>query len=203
VRVKEYDAPETSMRCLAPRDVNEIVPELKPKRNKSQRVKKSLGDDFVTYIMDDEPRNIYEAHASPEVEYWKDAVHSEMDSIITNETWELVELPIGYKPVGCKWIFKRKCRPDGTIEKYKARLVPKGFTQKEGEDYFDTYSPIARSPTIRTLIALAAAHSLLIHQMGGLASRCGPRARELANGLRLSTAVPSQDLSGARVTVWG
>ena len=70
-----------------------------------------------------------------------------MDSIISNGTWEITDLPAGCKPVGCKWIFRRKRRPDGTIEKYKAHLVAKGFTQKKEEDYFDTYSPVARLPT--------------------------------------------------------
>ncbi|KAK1612693.1 hypothetical protein QYE76_036366 [Lolium multiflorum] len=67
--------------------------------------------------------------------------------------------------VGCKWVFKKKLRPDGTIEKYKARLVAKGYTQKEGEDFFDTYSPVARLTTIRVLLSLPASHGLRVHQM--------------------------------------
>ena len=82
-----------------------------------------------------------------------------------NHTWELVDLPLGSKPWGCKWNFKRKMKTDGSIDKYKARLVAKGYKQKEGLDYFDTYSPVTRITSICMLIAIAVLHNLEIHQM--------------------------------------
>jgi hypothetical protein len=65
--------------------------------------------------------------------------------------------------VGCKWVFKKKLRSDGTIDKYKTMLMAKGYTQKEGKDFFDTYSSVARLTTIRVLLSLAASHGLLIY----------------------------------------
>jgi hypothetical protein len=84
---------------------------------------------------------------------------------MSNGTGEVVECPYGCKPVGCKWVSKKKLRPNGTIEKYKARPVAKGYTQKEGEDFFDSYSPVALLTTIRVLLSLTASHGLLVHQM--------------------------------------
>ncbi|GKA37080.1 zinc finger, CCHC-type containing protein [Tanacetum coccineum] len=88
-----------------------------------------------------------------------------MDSIIGNNTWVLADLPPRCKPLGCKWIFKRKLKVDGTIEKFKARLVIQDFKQKSGIYYFDTYALVANISTIRLLIALASIQSLIIHQM--------------------------------------
>jgi hypothetical protein len=115
--------------------------------------------------MDDTPTTIAEAYSSLDADLWKEAVQSEMDSIMSNGTWEVVDRPYGCKPVGCKWVFKKKLRSDGTIEKYKARLVAKGYTQEEDEDYFDTYSPVACLTIIRVLLSLATSHGLLVHQM--------------------------------------
>ncbi|KAL0303153.1 UNVERIFIED_CONTAM: Retrovirus-related Pol polyprotein from transposon TNT 1-94 [Sesamum radiatum] len=103
--------------------------------------------------------------ASLEAKQWKEAVKSEMDSIVSNRTWVLVDLPPGYTTIGYKWIFKKKLKPDGSVDKFKARLVAKCFKQKERIEYFDTYSPVARFTTIRVLIALASVYNLTIHQM--------------------------------------
>ena len=117
------------------------------------------------YHVDDTSTTIAEAYASPDADDWKEDVQSEMDLILSNGTWKLTERPYGCKPVGCKWVLKKQLRPDGTIEKYKARLVAKGYTQKEGEDFFDTYSPVARLTTIRALLSMAASYGLIVHQM--------------------------------------
>ena len=76
-----------------------------------------------------------------------------------------MDLPPGSKPLGYKWIFKKKMKADGPIDKYKAKVVIKGYKQKEGLDYFDTYSPVTRISSIQMLIAIAAIHNLEIHQM--------------------------------------
>jgi hypothetical protein len=88
-----------------------------------------------------------------------------MDSIMSNETWEIVKRLYVCKPIGCKWMFKKKLRPNGTIERHKVRLVAKGYTQKEGEVFFDTYSHVAQLTIIRVLLSLAASHGLIIHQI--------------------------------------
>ena len=82
-----------------------------------------------------------------------------------NHTWDLVELPQGRKPIGCKWIFKEKRGKDGSIMRYKAHLVAKGYTQKYGVDYDETFSPVVRFSSIRAILAFAVQNDMLIHQM--------------------------------------
>jgi hypothetical protein len=84
---------------------------------------------------------------------------------LANGTWKLTERPYRCKPVGCKWVFKKKLRADGSIEKYKARFVEKGHAQRKGEYFFHTYSLLATLTTIRVLLSLASSHGLLSHQM--------------------------------------
>ncbi|MDD0148451.1 reverse transcriptase domain-containing protein, partial [Shigella flexneri] len=74
---------------------------------------------------------------------------SEIDSILYNHTWELVDLHPVCKPLGSKLVFKRKVKTDGTVDKYKARLIIKGYKQQKGYNYFDTYSPLSRKNFIR------------------------------------------------------
>ncbi|KAL0360689.1 UNVERIFIED_CONTAM: Retrovirus-related Pol polyprotein from transposon TNT 1-94 [Sesamum radiatum] len=136
-----------------------------PRRSKRAKIAKTFGPEFLTYVLENEPRTINEALSSPEAPFWKEAINSEIESIMQNHTWELMDLPPGSTPLGCKWILKRKYKADGSIDKYKARLVAKGFKQKEGLDFFDTYSPVTRITSIRVLIAIAALYDLEIHQM--------------------------------------
>jgi hypothetical protein len=81
-----------------------------PRRSKRKSTEKYFGDDFILYLMDDTPKTIAEGYSSPDANYWKEAVRSEVDSIMSNGTWEVIEHPYGCKPVGCKWVLKKKLR---------------------------------------------------------------------------------------------
>ena len=163
---KTQEETSSNKRTHSPEEPEEVEPEeVELRRSKRTRVEKSFGSEFLTYMLEDEPRTFQEAITCPEAPLWKEAVKNEIDSILQNHTWELVDLPPRCKPLGSKWIFKRKMKADGTVDKYKARLVVKGYRQTEGLDYFDTYSPVTRITSIRMVLAIAALRKLEVHQM--------------------------------------
>ena len=81
----------------------------------------------------------------------------ELDALHKTGTWDLVDLPSGKYAIGCKWVYKIKTRLDGTVDRYKARLVARGFTQEYGIDYEEIFAPVARLSSVMTLIAVSAA----------------------------------------------
>ena len=87
---------------------------------------------------------------------WKSAMKSVMDSMYTNQVWTLVDAPEGVKPISCKWVFKKKNDMDGNIQTYKVRLVVKGYRQRHGIDYDETFSLVTMIKSIRIMLVIAA-----------------------------------------------
>lgn len=147
---------------------------IQPQVRRSQRIttKPSYLDDYVILaeiecerllmLVNDEPYDFGEAK---NLKVWVDACEDELFSIEKNNTWVLVELPKGVKPIGLKWIFKIKCNADGSISKYKARLVAKGYVQRHGVDYDEVFAPVARIETIRLIISIAASNGWEVHHL--------------------------------------
>ena len=112
-------------------------------------------------MLEDEPQTFKEVVNFTEGFLWKKAIKSEIDSILLNHAWELVDLPPSCKPLSSKWIFKRKMKSNWSIDKYKARLVIKGYKQTKGLDYFDMYFLVTRINFIWIVLA-----NIEVHQMG-------------------------------------
>ncbi|RVX09023.1 Retrovirus-related Pol polyprotein from transposon TNT 1-94 [Vitis vinifera] len=144
-----------------------------PLRRSTRERRSTISDDYVVYLqehefdmgLEDDPISVSQVKQSSNSEKWIEAMKDEMKSMKDNGVWDLVELPKGVKPIGCKWIFKTKRDSKGNIVRYKARLVAKGFTQKEGIDYKETFSPVSSKDSFRIIMALVAHYDLELHQM--------------------------------------
>ncbi|PHT68809.1 hypothetical protein T459_28296 [Capsicum annuum] len=90
---------------------------------------------------------------------------SEVQALEANNTWVIVDLPKGKNTVGSKWIYKIKYLSNGEVERFKERLVAKGYSQQEGLDYHETFSPVAKMVTVRCTITLAASQGWNLYQM--------------------------------------
>jgi hypothetical protein len=94
---------------------------------------------------------------------WVDAMVEEYDSIVKNSTWEIVPRPVNKSVVGSRWIYKVKQAFDGSVEKYKARSMARGFSHIEGIDYDETFAPVARYSSIKSILALSPQMGWRIH----------------------------------------
>ncbi|XP_076892200.1 uncharacterized protein LOC143543824 [Bidens hawaiensis] len=109
-----------------------------------------------------EPQSFNEAMSDVN---WVNAMNEEIEALNRNNTWNLVELPSNRKPIGCRWIYKIKYKSTGEIDRYKARLVSKGYNQREGIDFDETFSPVVKMVTVTTVIAMAVQNSWPLYQL--------------------------------------
>ena len=144
------------------------VRNLTTKRQRKTPKKFSLDECNITESLtteNGEPQSVHEALNGKDSEKWKRALEEEYDSLIKNETWELVPPPKDCNIIRSKWLMKIKRDADGNVDRHKARLVAEGYSQTQGIDYEDVFSPVAKYFSIRTLLALANKYDLQIHQM--------------------------------------
>ena len=142
-----------------------------PVRRSTRERRSAIPPDYLVYIGEQDydigsvtdSITYEEAVSCPQSKLWLDAMRDEIQSMRHNGVWELVELPEGHRPIGCKWVYKTKRDPKGKIEKFKARLVAKGFTQREGVDYEATFSPVSSKDSFRVIMALVAHFDMELH----------------------------------------
>lgn len=92
-------------------------------------------------------------------------MNKELDALEENNTWTIMPLPPGKKSIGSKWVYKVKLKPDGTVERFKARLVAKWYNQTYGIDYLDSFSPVAKVVTVSVLLSLSTSNGWFLHQL--------------------------------------
>lgn len=126
--------------------------------------KPSYLGDFVCFAEIETPTTFEQAILGKEKDEWQKAMKSELQSLRDNNTWKEVNLPKGCKALPCKWVYRVKTNPDGSVDRFKARLVVKGFSQREGIDFDQTFSPVTRLATVRSVLGVAASENMKLAQ---------------------------------------
>ncbi|KAL0290025.1 UNVERIFIED_CONTAM: Retrovirus-related Pol polyprotein from transposon RE1 [Sesamum angustifolium] len=96
---------------------------------------------------------------------WQKAMNKELKALSDNNTWSFMQLPKEKKAIGSKWVFKIKYNPNGTVERYKARLVAKSYSQVEGLEYNETFAPVAKFAIVKCLFEVFAVKGWELHQL--------------------------------------
>eukprot|EP00253_Pinus_taeda_P006086 PITA_06086 len=146
-----------------PKEPEKIEFELKEEESNSTTKEESKDEDPQTSVLRRlvcERRILKEAVDSEDGKIWKEVMVDEMTSLHKNEAWDLVEFPAGRKPNGSKWVFKKKMNVEGKVEKPKALLVAKGYSQVLGIDFGDIFSPIVKVASIRLLLSVVVAFDI-------------------------------------------
>ena len=133
----------------------------------------TISDDYIVYLQKHEYdvgdvsdlTTYKEAIVSPRSDFWIDAMKDEMTSMSHNKVWSLVDFPDDCRPIGCKWVFKSKHDDKGQVERYKARLMVKGYSQRKGIDFKETFSPLSTKDSICIIMTIVAHFDLELHQM--------------------------------------
>jgi hypothetical protein len=171
VGIEENETPPTNDHGEEPQQENDDEPQL-TRRSMCER-RSVIPNDYVMYMSKDvndigkmdDPASYKEAIKSKNLLKWHEAMEEELRSMSSNDVWDLVEIFDGAKRVGCKWVYKMKYDSKGKIERFNTRLVAKGFTQREGIDYKETFSSISKKDSFRIVMALVAHYDLELHQM--------------------------------------
>ncbi|GJV17424.1 ribonuclease H-like domain-containing protein, partial [Tanacetum coccineum] len=157
----------SSRQSVFPKNYNDFVVESKVKYGLEKYVgySKLNSENFCLVTQLNKTREPKTYFKASKYSHWTDAINQEMDALLRNDTWKLVNLPEGRKAIGSKWIYKIKFRSSGEINRYKARLVTQGFGQKEGIDYEETFSPVVIMATVRCLLNVVVLMSWPVFQL--------------------------------------
>jgi hypothetical protein len=146
------------------------VPHNEPPRRSQRARRATISDDYGVYVnekiqIEGDPTSFEEAMRSAYSSKWLEAMKDEMRSMSINKVWDLEEIPKEAKTIGCKWVYKMKCDSKENIERFKARLMAKRFTQREDIDYTEMFSPVSCKDSLRIIMALVTHYDLELYQM--------------------------------------